>query len=252
MQILVIEESVRVAELVHRGFGGESCRVTRLHHDSDAVDRLCAGDVDLVIAVDAPPAVDGMKTVQAIREAGVEVPFLLLGSPVDRGDVVAALDAGVSDYLSRPFAFSELFTRIRALLEWRLPEPDADVAVELVAAGTRQDLGDAPVRQWSTTERNADEYLKDEWRVDTRQTSIENTIIMLLQSSSYRVDRVIDLPRLQKDCLRRGFSSQEFSYGFVRLLSQQLLISCGDFVYCLSAEGHRLVQQADSGRSETC
>lgn len=92
------------------------------------------------------------------------------------------------------------------------------------------------------TERG-DMFLAEGWNIDTQQTRIEHTILMLLQSSHHLPNRVIDLPRLQSDCLHRGYSSQEFSYGFVRLLSRQLLVSCGDFVYCLSAEGQRLVHR---------
>jgi len=73
--------------------------------------------------------------------------------------------------------------------------------------------------------------------IDPQLTPVESTILALLQNHSLPVDRIIDVPRLQKECLERGLSTQEFSYGFVRLLTRRLLEPRGDFTFSLSADG---------------
>jgi hypothetical protein len=69
-------------------------------------------------------------------------------------------------------------------------------------------------------------------------TSVESTILMLLQNHDLQPDRIIDVPRLQEECLANGLSPQEFSYGFVRLLTRRLLEPRGNFTFSLSADGH--------------
>jgi hypothetical protein len=76
--------------------------------------------------------------------------------------------------------------------------------------------------------------------IDPQLTSIESTIMGLLRSHAHHADQIIDIPRLQDECLRDGLTATEFSHGFVRLLTRRLLEPRGDFTFTLSAEGHRL------------
>ena len=76
--------------------------------------------------------------------------------------------------------------------------------------------------------------------VDLQLSSVENAILVLLRSHLQHADQIIDIPRLQEECLRGGLSATQFSHGFVRLLTRRLLEPRGDFTFSLSAEGHRL------------
>ena len=251
MQILVVEPWDRIAGIIRNGLPTELCRLTQACSGTDALRFLRTGAVDLVIVNDTPPAVDGMAAVSMIRAAGEEVPVLLLGAPADQGEIVAALDAGVTDYLPRPFAFSELVTRIRALVGGRFPEsgersPEIDHFPSAVSAFVAVSAEKGQGTDWSIHLQPCG------MSADSRRLPAENAILALLQSSAHRRNRTIDLPQLQSDCIHQGYSSQEFSYGFVRLLLQQLVVSCGDFVYCLSAEGVRQVPQGDTELREHC
>lgn len=83
-----------------------------------------------------------------------------------------------------------------------------------------------------------------ELNCDPQLSVVESTILALLQTHDYR-DRIISVPRLQEECQASGLSSQEFSYGFVRLLTRRLLEPRGDFTFALSAEAHGLGDAAD-------
>lgn len=76
--------------------------------------------------------------------------------------------------------------------------------------------------------------------VDPQLTSIESTILAMLQTHTHLPDQTIDIPLLQDECLESGLTASEFSHGFVRLLTRRLLEPRGDFTFGLSDEGHRL------------
>ena len=75
---------------------------------------------------------------------------------------------------------------------------------------------------------------------DPPLTSIESTILAMLQTHTHLTGQIIDIPRLQEECQGVGLTANEFSHGFVRLLTRRLLEPCGDFTFSLSAEGNRL------------
>ena len=75
---------------------------------------------------------------------------------------------------------------------------------------------------------------------DAKLTAIESTILAMLKNHIHLAGQIIDIPRLQDECKERGLSANEFSHGFVRLLTRRLLEPRGDFTFSLSTEGHRL------------
>lgn len=74
---------------------------------------------------------------------------------------------------------------------------------------------------------------------DPQLSQVEHTILTLLHTHAHLANMIIDVPRLQEDCLASGLSSQEFSHGFVRLLSRRLLEPRGEFAFTLSAAARR-------------
>jgi two-component system response regulator MprA len=75
---------------------------------------------DLIILDIMLPAIDGIEVCKALRDAGFDMPILMLTARDAVRDRVAGLDAGADDYLVKPFAFDELLARIRALLRRRV------------------------------------------------------------------------------------------------------------------------------------
>ena len=115
MKVLVIEDDAQTASFLCGG-------LERSGHSSDAVrtgpeglHRAMAESYDALIIDRMLPGLDGLAVVKALRSAGVNTPVLFLTALDGVADRVQGLDAGGDDYLVKPFAFSELLARLRAL-----------------------------------------------------------------------------------------------------------------------------------------
>ena len=116
MRILFAEDerdllNVAVKRLKAEGFGVDGCS-----DGEEALDYIESTDYDLIILDIMMPKADGLTVLRKIRRAGNNVPVLLLTAKDAVSDRVEGLDAGADDYLTKPYAFSELLARIRALL----------------------------------------------------------------------------------------------------------------------------------------
>lgn len=116
MHILVVEDEPRLATLLRRGLMEEGYAVTIA---SDGVDGLWHAQetaFDVVVLDIMLPKLSGLEVCRRMRQAEIWSPVLLLTARSDVDDRVDGLDAGADDYLTKPFAFSELAARLRALL----------------------------------------------------------------------------------------------------------------------------------------
>ncbi len=114
--------AVRAAERelrkVARGVGAEA---TVYADGSAAVNRLRSEAYDLVILDIMLPGMDGFEVCRAIRKTTLDLPILMLSARGVVADRVKGLESGADDYLTKPFALSELTARARALLRRRRP-----------------------------------------------------------------------------------------------------------------------------------
>jgi DNA-binding response OmpR family regulator len=116
MNILVVEDEKKVASFIKRGLADDGYSVTLSYDGADALKQALNGDFDLVILDLTLPKKDGITVVSELRAAGNRVPVLMLTARDSTEDVVTGLDAGSDDYLKKPFAFTELQARVRALI----------------------------------------------------------------------------------------------------------------------------------------
>jgi heavy metal response regulator len=116
MKILVVEDEKKVAGFIKRGLEEDQYQVTVTHDGADGLKQALEGDFSLVILDVMLPKKDGLTVIRELREAGKRIPVLILTAKASTEDVVSGLDAGSDDYLTKPFAFSELTARVRALL----------------------------------------------------------------------------------------------------------------------------------------
>lgn len=116
MKILVVEDEKKVASFIKRGLTAENYDVTTVHDGAEGLKQSLNGDFSLVILDVTLPKKDGIAVVNELRAAGNRVPVLMLTARDTTEDLVAGLDAGSDDYLTKPFAFAELQARVRALI----------------------------------------------------------------------------------------------------------------------------------------
>jgi DNA-binding response OmpR family regulator len=116
MKILIVEDEKKVASFIKRGLEDDNYQVTLCYDGADGLKRAASGEFDLVILDCMLPKKDGVSVVRELREAGNQIPVLMLTAKAETTDVVSGLDAGADDYLVKPFAFAELQARVRALV----------------------------------------------------------------------------------------------------------------------------------------
>ncbi|HIJ87275.1 MAG TPA: response regulator transcription factor [Desulfuromonadales bacterium] len=127
MKILIVEDEKKVASFIKRGLEDDSYQVTLSHDGVDGLKRASSGEFDLIILDCMLPKKDGVTVLQELREAGSQVPVLLLTAKTETRDIVTGLDAGADDYLTKPFAFAELQARVRALIRRSEQDRGADI-----------------------------------------------------------------------------------------------------------------------------
>src|SRR5690554_7973103 len=116
MNILVIEDDQRVAELIQRGLEENGFNPT-LAYDGLSGKKLALNNpFDLIITDIILPKIDGLDLCKQIREIQPGTPIIMLTALGTTDDKVEGFDAGADDYLVKPFEMRELLARIRALL----------------------------------------------------------------------------------------------------------------------------------------
>ena len=117
MNILIIEDDTRIAELIQRGLQ-EQGFVPTLAYDGLSGKKLALqNDYDLIITDIILPKMDGLDLCKEIRQNKPDTPIIMLTALGTTDDKVEGFDAGADDYLVKPFEMRELLVRIRALLK---------------------------------------------------------------------------------------------------------------------------------------
>ena len=116
MRILVVEDEKKVAGFIKKGLEEETYAVDVTYDGEDGLHLGLEGQYDLIILDIMLPKMDGLEVLSQLRSQGSDIPILLLTAKDAVDDRVAGLNKGADDYLTKPFAFSELLARVRVLL----------------------------------------------------------------------------------------------------------------------------------------
>jgi two-component system, OmpR family, response regulator len=116
MRLLVIEDSSKMANLLRRGLTEEGYAVDVAATGMDGIWLASEISFDAIILDVMLPDIDGFEVCHRLRRAERWAPLLMLTARDDIVDRVRGLDGGADDYLTKPFAFKELFARLRSLI----------------------------------------------------------------------------------------------------------------------------------------
>ena len=101
-RILIVEDDERIRSSMRLSFEGEGYEVAEAASGEAALDRFAVGGIDLVLVDLMLPGIDGFECCRAIRR-GSAVPIIMVTARSDTHDVVAGLEAGADDYVTKPF-----------------------------------------------------------------------------------------------------------------------------------------------------
>lgn len=128
-RILTVEDDERIRTAVRLALEDEGWEVAESDNGEDALLMFGQQPTDVVLIDIMLPGIDGFDVCRSIRRVS-DVPIVMVTARADTHDVVAGLEAGADDYLTKPFAPKELSARIRALLRRSRsgPAPADDMA----------------------------------------------------------------------------------------------------------------------------
>lgn len=116
MRILIVEDELRLAEVVKKGLTEDGFAVDMAHDGEEGQYLAESEEYDLILLDIMLPKIDGITLCKNIRKKNIKTPVLMLTAKTTLEDRVAGLDSGADDYLAKPFAFLELRSRIHALI----------------------------------------------------------------------------------------------------------------------------------------
>ena len=143
VRILVVEDEAGIADFVGKALRAQGYQVDVAGDGIEGEHRATTTDVDLVILDRLLPGRDGVEVLRGIRAAKPALPVIMLTALGEVDDKVKALDAGATDYMTKPFSVDELLARVRA----HLRSPAQREATRLSAGGIDVDLVSRDVRR---------------------------------------------------------------------------------------------------------
>ncbi|MFO0959465.1 MAG: response regulator transcription factor [Isosphaeraceae bacterium] len=118
-KILIVEDEDKLRRALARGLADAGYDVEAVDHGEDGLALALEGGFDALVLDRMLPGRDGLQILDALRNAGLATPVLMLSARGEVEDRVRGLDAGADDYLAKPFAWTELLARLRACLRRR-------------------------------------------------------------------------------------------------------------------------------------
>jgi two-component system, OmpR family, copper resistance phosphate regulon response regulator CusR len=120
MTILVVEDEVKVSEVLKRGLVEEGYEVATAFDGESGLNMALAQKFDLILLDINLPRLNGLELCKRLRQTDALTPVLMLTALGMSDDIVTGLEAGADDYMPKPFRFNELYARIKALTRRRV------------------------------------------------------------------------------------------------------------------------------------
>ena len=138
MRILLVEDDQKIALFIIKGLKAEGFAVDHADNGEDGLHLALTEPYDAAVIDIMLPKLDGLTLIERMRQEKKNVPVIILSAKDTVDDRVAGLQTGGDDYLTKPFAFSELLARIQALIRRSTDQSEptrllvGDVAMNLI------------------------------------------------------------------------------------------------------------------------
>ncbi len=161
MRLLLVEDEKFLCDTVAKSLRKQGYSLDVCYDGDEARDKLSVEPYDLVLLDLNLPGMDGMSLLRYLREKDQKTPVLILSARSEISDKVEGLDAGASDYLSKPFHLAELEARVRSLLRRPFTQKDLRLEAGPLAFDTKSRKGYVRGREIVLTKKEAGilEYL---------------------------------------------------------------------------------------------
>lgn len=203
MRVLIVEDERKVAQFLKKGFQAESYSADIAADGELGLRMALSSSYDVIILDIMLPKKNGLEVLRELRSGGVKTPILMLSVRADVENRIEGLNLGADDYLPKPFAFSEVLARVRALI--RRASADSQ-GTTLTVADLRLDLLSRSVERagqkitLTNKEFEVLEYLvRNKGRVLSRIIMTEHIWDMNFDSETNIVDVLINRLRRKID-----------------------------------------------------
>ncbi len=116
MRILLVEDDVKIASFIVKGLKAAGYAVDLAQDGQDGFFRVCNVPYDTAIIDIMLPNMDGLSLIEKMRKENIQTPVIILSAKDTIDDRIRGLQIGSDDYMTKPFAFSELLARVQALI----------------------------------------------------------------------------------------------------------------------------------------
>ncbi len=213
VQILVIEDEQKLSGALREGLSAEGYSVRVVNTGEEGFFQVHAETFDVIILDVMLPGRSGLEILKTMRDSGIRTPVLMLTARDTTEDRVLGLDSGADDYLVKPFAYSELLARIRALLRRGAPDLGARLAVcdlemdvvrhVVIRSGQALDLTAREFDILKYLLQNQGKVVsremlaRDIWKETARHTPLDNVIDVHIARLRRKVDQEFKVKLLQ-------------------------------------------------------
>lgn len=221
MRVLVVDDEPGVVSLLRKALQKEGYAVDVATNGQQAIQKATTFDYDVILLDVLIPAPDGFEVCRRLRAKERWTPILLLSGVSETESRVAGLDAGADDYLTKPFAMSELTARIRALVRRKVGERPAVLKVGDVCLdpATREvTVNDKPVDLTPREFAMLELFMRNPGRVLSRTFILDHVWDVNFDASSNVVDVYVRYLRKKLDACSDGShieSKRGVGYRFV-------------------------------------
>jgi len=116
MRLLLVEDDIKIADFIRKGLRAAGYAVDYMPDGETGLDMALSEPYDAIIVDIMLPRRDGLSLIRELRKRKINIPALILSAKASVDDRVKGLEMGADDYLTKPFAFSELLARVQALI----------------------------------------------------------------------------------------------------------------------------------------